>query len=535
MILRTKNIKKITLHFAIYASCVALCPEVIARGQEIVPTTLASANDSHLIEFKDVPVIEFLRFVGKISEANFVYNPQDLQFQISFSTGKPVASRDVIKSLIHMLRVRGFTVVRENHNYVIHKGELKDSEGESGSDGSSSPYNRITASLNPILGEGGKDKAQFYVYKLRYHQGIEILEALKRIATDMGPRSDISTSSLLSAIQSIQWIKATNTLLSSCDEDTHESLTKLIESLDVPARQVFIEVLVVETDVRHSMDFGLQWAAGGQYMGKVGGGVGNFPGQNNPFAGALQNGGPPTGLGQIPIGNGFDIGVIGDIILHKGRTFLTLGSLVHALQIDGDSTIVLNQKIITQDNKNSKIFVGDTIPFTGSVISTIGQSQQTTANIEYRDIGVSLNITPMLGEGNIVTLDIEEQITESVEDLAASTSTVNGIRTTKTNMVTHAHVPDQHFLVLSGMVRNSRSNHRSGIPCLGGLPLIGAAFRKDVKRDEKRNVIIFVRPTIINSFDDYKKITKNQEALFSEQAAEGEFEKALELIEPDIR
>ena len=95
----------------------------------------------------------------------------------------------------------------------------------------------------------------------------------------------------------------------------------------------------------------------------------------------------PTGINQIPLVPGFDLGVIGDMIMHKGKSYLSLGSLVSALQIDGSSTIVLNQKIITQDNKNSTIFVGDNIPFTGSVVQTIGQSQQTSANIEYRDMG----------------------------------------------------------------------------------------------------------------------------------------------------
>src|SRR5690242_15329587 len=131
-------------------------------------------------------------------------------------------------------------------------------------------------------------------------------------------------------------------------------------------------------------------------------------------------------MDQIPLVPGFDLGVIGDIIMHKGKSYLSLGSLVSALQLDGTSTIVLNQKIITQDNKNSTIFVGDNIPFTGSVVQTVGQSQQTSANIEYRDVGVSLSITPRLGEGDIITLEINEQITETLDqDMMASSNTTD--------------------------------------------------------------------------------------------------------------
>ena len=117
----------------------------------------------------------------------------------------------------------------------------------------------------------------------------------------------------------------------------------------------------------------------------------------------------------------------------------------------------------------------------------------------------------MLGEDGLITLDIDQQITEAIGDPMTSTSEVEGIRTTKANMSTLAHVPDNHFLVLSGMGRKARSIQRMGIPCLGGLPVLGAAFSKNKRMTEKRNVLIFVRPHIINEFDEWKKITEAQE------------------------
>ncbi len=81
-------------------------------------------------------------------------------------------------------------------------------------------------------------------------------------------------------------------------------------------------------------------------------------------------------------------------------------------------------------------------------------------------------------------------------------------------MATHVHVPDKHFLVLSGMIRNAKSQHKAGLPCLGGLPWIGAAFSKTKKHDEKRNVIIFVRPHIIHSFQDYQNADRKQQEIY---------------------
>lgn len=545
---KINKLKKLLLQSAFvslhaFSCCILLGAEDDAHPVPIAEMSPQPTRNAHHIHFNDVPVIEFIRFVSKISHVNFIFNNQDLQFNITFSTGKSVSSTDVLKALVQMLQMHGFAVAENDNYYVIHR--FDESSGQGNETGLST--DKMVASLDTRLFKRSSNPAQFFVYKLQYHQGSEIEEAVKKIAADLGARPDTSPK-LLNAIHSLQWVKSTNSLLCSADDETLESLKHLIEKLDTPSKQVFIEVLVIETDVRKSMDFGLEWAAGGQYRGKVGFGSGNFapgiksfPGVSNstaPFAGILQGinaTSTPTGLNQIPIGSGFDIGVIGDIILHKGLSYLTLGSLVSALQIDGDSTIVLNQKIITQDNKNSTIFVGDNIPFTGSVVQTVGQSQQTTANIEYRDIGVSLSITPMLGDGDVITLDINEEITESLDHSQTSTTMVNGIRTTKTNMVTHVHVPDKHFLVLSGMIRNAKAHHRTGIPCLGGLPIIGAAFSRNEKHDEKRNVIIFVRPSIINSFEDYNHITQKQEEIYRQQSQHADFDSGLNLLEPQSR
>lgn len=450
------------------------------------------AEDGHDINFKQVPISEFIRFVSKISEVNFIFDHQDLQFNVSFSSGKKLSSEHVLQALIQLLRVHGFGVMQKEGYYVVHKlDEIPGADGTSTTE---------TTKL--------EEKQRFAVFKLQYHQGSEIQESIKNIASNLKDKNALND-----AIQSMQWVKATNSLLCSGDEETLDSLKSLISSLDIPLRQVFIEILVIETDVRKGLDFGLQWGARAKYNNK---GVSNRD---------------DSGIGKVPVGSGFDLGVIGDIITHRGKSFFSLSALVSALQADQDSTIVLNQKIITQDNKNSKIFVGDNIPFPGSIVQTIGTGQQTTSNIEYRDIGVSLSITPMLGEGDIITLDLDEEISEAVNTPAFSKSNVaNGIRSTKTNMVTHVHVPDKHFLVLSGMVRNTKSFHKEGIPCLGSIPLIGSLFSKTQKDNEKRNVIVFVRPHIIHSFEDYDKITQHQEDIFKVQANPESFQEGVDLL-----
>jgi type II secretory pathway component GspD/PulD (secretin) len=509
-------------------------------------------ENAYTINFNDVPVVEFIQFVSRISDANFIFNHKDLQFNITLASGKPVTSEHVVNALVQVLRAHGLSIAREDGYLVIHKGVMEEYAAhpenaplrtyDKGTDRIVEPFGgehhveepfQVATPAAPI-----QSKPKFLVYKLQYHTGDEIEETCKRIAGDLASKPETS-SQYLGVLKSVQWIKATNSLVCSGDEESLAAVKQLIQSLDTQLRQVFIEVLVIETDARKNLDFGLQWAAGGKYKDSIGMGGGNFAPSNNPspFALSFQNingSNPPTGPNQIPMGSGFDMGVIGDLIFHKGKSFVSLASLVSALQTDGDASIVLNQKIITQDNKNSKIFVGDNIPFTGSIVTTVGTGQQSTANVEYRDIGVNLSITPRLGEGEVITLDLAEEITEAVPTgQSVSNSQVTGIQTTKTNMMTHVHVPDKHFLVLSGMARNARSHHKAGLPCLGGIPFLGAAFSKTQNRDEKRNVIIFVRPHIIRSMEDYRKLTEQETDFHRENSAPGSFDKAMEAFNKD--
>ncbi len=379
----------------------------------------------------------------------------------------------------------------------------------------------------------------FLIYKLQYHQGNEILSALKQIATDLTPGTAVGNQNLLNAINSLQWIRVTNSLLASGEGDTLSKLRDLVQNLDIPLKQVFIEVLVVETEITNTQNFGLQWGGKMQFLNKFAAGTGNFPlnsansfnsstspATTSTFQGTGGLAGPPPSTNAIPFVNGFDLGVIGDIIMHKGKSFITLGSLVNALQTDTDSTVILNPKIITQDNQTSTIFVGSNVPFIGSLVTTNSQILSSSSNIEYRDIGFNLTVTPTIGNNDVVTLDISNDISEQINQPTIGQSTVTGagvtnitgITTSHTAMSTKVHVPDKHFVVLSGMIRDSKARFKSGIPCLGGLPVIGAAFSENDRVNAKRNVIIFMRPHIVNTYEDYKEITDHQETVFKDQA-----------------
>ncbi len=391
----------------------------------------------------------------------------------------------------------------------------------------------------------GLEDLGFLVYKLQYHKGDEIQNALKQIATDIkSAQGEAATKfKLVKSIEAIQWIQVTNSLLCSGDKETLLKLKELISNLDVPLKQVFIEVLVIQTTLSNALTFGLDWASKFQYKDKAVMGMSNSAGvgtdnSTSPFINTMNtinNTVKPTG-NNLAFGTGFDLGIIGDILFHKGKSFLSLGSLLTALQSDTETSIVMTPKIIAQDGKTATIFSGSNIPYTGSVITNNGATNVTTTNLEYRDVGLSLTITPILGNSDSVTLTIslDSSATPASGTGVAQLGTVTGITTFRTTMNTAVHVANKNFLVLSGMVRDEKTKTKSGIPCLGGLPLIGAAFSKNNDQQTKNNIVIFLRPHIVNTYEEMQHLTQTQEDMFREQAGtpnlEKDFDDGMELI-----
>lgn len=374
--------------------------------------------------------------------------------------------------------------------------------------------------------EGALGETGFLVYKLQYHQGDDIQRALRRVAGDLVESHRGQKIPIADAIEALQWIPVTNSLLTSGAPDVLARIRELIQNLDIPLRQVFIEVLVIQTSVTNTQQFGLSWGGRAQYMNKAAGQTGNFqqPSSGDPLVfGSIPilNATTTPQPSMFPIPGGFDLGVIGDVILHKGKSFFSMGSFVNALETDIDSTIVLNPKIIAQDSNNATMFFGFSVPFQASLVTNTAANTTQTQSLEYRNIGHNLSITPTLGSGDIITLDINEDISQvfgrNIQTIATST-VIPGITTSQTTMSTRVHVPDGAFVCLTGQINETKNHNRQQIPCLGGLPLIGAAFANNARTNDRENVIIFMRPQIVKSFDEYKAISEHQEDLFRDRA-----------------
>ncbi len=468
--------------------------------------------------------------------AFFVYKPQ-------FLTGPALES--ILKDFASHLQTAGFSN-RTLYNAIVSVKWADNTQSLifTGDEKSITEIKNLLATFDVPQGTGAPtesiepiDNTSFLVYKLQYHKGDEIQAALRQIATDLIKSNANVKDTLLSSINSVQWIQVTNSLLCSGDQETMTRLKELIKNLDIPLKQVFVEMLVIETTLNNLMDFGLDWGSHLQYKNKFAGSLSNLP---VPPAGSVPSSQPsgafPVGLNSLnntgttpnansmlTFTNGFDLGVIGDIIMHKGKSYLSLGSLIVALQQDSETSIVMTPKILTQDSKTSTIFIGRNVPFVGSAISTSGANSSASTNIEYRDIGMNLSLTPFLGNTDVVTLTIIMEnstvpATPSGATVTLNSASITGITSTKTTMNTTVHIPNRNFLILSGMALETKTRSKTGIPCLGGLPWLGVAFSETQKNQSRDNLVIFIRPHIINSYKDMKTVSENQEDYFRDHA-----------------
>ncbi|MFN4174127.1 MAG: secretin N-terminal domain-containing protein, partial [Parachlamydiaceae bacterium] len=312
------------------------------------------------------------------------------------------------------------------------------------------------------LPPGHIQRTQFYIQKLKYRKGDQIVLALGRIADSL-ERTGTSNSDLVAAINSIQWIEASNSLVFTGTTDALLKVRELVEEIDTPLRQVFIEMLILETTLDDSLEYGVNFATEFQQDNLKGAQA--FINNSNPFAGTVFNNNPAfnNALPAVGANNpantvrglaGYNLGLIGQKITHNGQVFGTLGALVRALHTKNKVNIILNPKILTEDNTPAEIFVGENVAFQTQSIAN-DQGNIITNNFVFRDVGTTLKVTPMLSSTDIITLEIKEEVSRIIPSLTPTVNALTqqspGPNTSKSTTTTRVHVPDGYFLVISGM------------------------------------------------------------------------------------
>ena len=299
----------------------------------------------------------------------------------------------------------------------------------------------------------------------------------------------------------IQADAATNSIIITAPDAIYNDLRAAVEKLDVRRAQVYVEALIAEVSANKAAEFGVQWqdlTAAGKSTAQVIGGT-NFGSAGQNIIGISQN---PTAAGQ-----GLNIGVIKGTVTIGGTQILNLGLLVRALETDANANILSTPTLLTLDNEEAKIVIGQNVPFiTGSyAVSAAATTPTPFQTIERKDVGLTLKIKPQISEGGTVRLQISQEVS-SVD----STTNASGIITNKRSVDSSVLVNDGQIVVIGGLMQDQVNDGVSKVPGLGDLPLIGSLFRYNTRTRNKTNLMVFLRPTVLRTAERADSLTDDR-------------------------
>jgi len=293
--------------------------------------------------------------------------------------------------------------------------------------------------------------------------------------------------------------KATNALLITADPGDIKSVGRIIDRLDVRRRQVLVEALIVEVSGNASHRFGVEWmAAGGNAVG-----VQNFK-NLGPLSAAIAN----NANAAPPISTSAALAAVAPTGLTLGvvNKALSIGALVHAMESDNDANVLSTPNLLTMDNEEAEIIVGQNVPFLTGQNVTQGGTANPFQTIERKDVGLTLRVTPQISEGDSVRLKIFQEIS-SVVPAASNNSGSSDIVTNKRSIKTVVLANDSQMIVLGGLMRDDNSTTVQRVPCIGAVPFVSEPFKFTEKTKTKTNLMVFLKPHIIRNGNQIEEIT----------------------------
>jgi general secretion pathway protein D len=294
----------------------------------------------------------------------------------------------------------------------------------------------------------------------------------------------------------IQAYPPTNSIIITAPEPVYRSLRTVIDSLDQRRAQVYVEALIVEVSTGLASEFGVQWQ-GGQNIGNgqsvIGGtnfNTGITSGLGTNIIGAATN--PST------IGPGLNLGLIKGTITIPGTDtqIVNLQVLARALEGDSSANVLSTPNVLTLDNEEAKIIVGQNVPFiTGSYTPSSGSATNPFQTIERKDIGLTLRVTPTVSEAGGVKMKIFQEVSSVTRDkiLVGSADIITNKRSLESTVL----VDNGQIIVLGGLIQDDNQAAIDKVPLLGDIPWIGSLFKYETRNHKRTNLMVFLRPVVL--------------------------------------
>ena len=285
----------------------------------------------------------------------------------------------------------------------------------------------------------------------------------------------------------IQADTATNALIITAPEPQYRQLRSVIDMLDQRRAQVFVESLIAEVSADKAAEFGVQWMSGTGTNGSLVGLLGtNFAvGGTNLLTLAAR-----AASGNYTASTGLNLAVGA-----QRNGALALGALARFLQTNGDANVLSTPNLLTLDNEEAKIVIGQNVPFvTGSYAAAAAGTTNPFTTIERKDVGLTLRVRPQISENGTIKMQVYQEVS-NVD--AKSVGSKDGLITNKRSIETNVLVDDGAIVVLGGLLQDDTSTSQEKVPGLGDLPLFGNLFKSEARSRKKTNLMVFLRPVVV--------------------------------------
>ncbi len=306
---------------------------------------------------------------------------------------------------------------------------------------------------------------------------------------------------------------ATNSLIISAAPQDYETLETVIDQLDIPRVQVFVQAIIVEVSVQRTKEIGVNFqSATGISNSVLGLGQLNF--------GTLQNAiGNPLGLTGLGLGlaSGSNCSIpVSGASTTTGTTTGTVTApcdiaLMTALQTDTHSNVLSAPTLLTADNEEAMIVVGQNLPFVGSSAANAGLPGQIFNSVDRQNVGITLDIVPQVSQGEYVKLDMYEEVSNVVNGTQNNTL---GPTTTIRSASTTVLVQNHRTAVIGGLLSSETDNGRQGVPFFSDIPVLGNLFSDNSRDAQKQNLLVFLTPHIVRTRDDLQSLALDERQKF---------------------
>ncbi len=358
----------------------------------------------------------------------------------------------------------------------------------------------IIAKLDQEVPRG---KGNIHVYYLQNAVAEDLAKILMGVAKEAGEGAKGGATTVKAPVSSlgekisILADKTTNALIITASSQDYAVIEEVIKKLDIVRAQVYVEALIAEVTLEKVSQLGVEW---NWTENPVDGKFKQFGSTNFGMVNALQQGAL----------NGLIMGVSKGMITSGTTSFPDIKALVQFYGGDTDVNVLSAPRLLTTDNQEAQIIVGEERPFLKSAQTNIGDtlSSVQVQTWEYKDVGITMKITPHISKGTLLRLDIFAEIKSFVED-------VKGLEgasiTTKRQATTSVVVENGSTVVIAGLIRDDKTGSIGKVPILGDIPLLGWLFKSRSQNKTKTNLLIFITPRIVTSAEDLRKITEEEQ------------------------